>query len=137
MDPTKLTQGLEAIKGSDDFAYDSEAVAADARRAGVTAELVRAVFEFMEANAALDYGVPGALVHLVEELADAPYEAELLASIARRPTSHTLWMLNRVINGTRTAKRTKLIAAMRVAGTHPHADDEAKKNAAKFLKELD
>jgi len=53
----------------------------------------------MERNPDIDYGMPGPIVHFVEKFYGNGYEERLVESIKRKPTKHTLWMLNRVING--------------------------------------
>ena len=53
-----------------------------------------------EKNPDFDFGMPGALTHFLEKFYGNGYEEKLLKSIKRQPTKHTLWMLNRVINGT-------------------------------------
>ena len=47
-----------------------------------------------------DFGVPGTLTHFLETFYKKGYEERLIESIRRTPTKHTLWMLNRIINGT-------------------------------------
>jgi hypothetical protein len=69
----------------------------DASNTGVVA--VNPVLKFMEAHPEWDYGLPGPFVHFVERFYRQGYEQALVESIGRRPTPHTVWMLNRVING--------------------------------------
>ena len=45
-----------------------------------------------------DFGMPGAIVHYVEQFYKKGYEDLLIASVARRPTLHTVWMINRIKN---------------------------------------
>ena len=51
-----------------------------------------------EENPNFDFGMPGALTHFLESFYKNGYEEKLIESIHRKPTRHTLWMLNRVIN---------------------------------------
>lgn len=60
-----------------------------------------------EENPNFDFGMPGALTHFLESFYKNGYEEKLLESIHRRPTRHTLWMLNRIINGTNTNELKK------------------------------
>ena len=53
----------------------------------------------MERNPDINYGMSGPIVHFVEKFYGNGYEEMLVDSIKRKPTKHTLWMLNRVING--------------------------------------
>ena len=53
----------------------------------------------MERHPLTDFGSPGPIVHFVETFYKKGYEEELVNSIKRKPTLHTIWMLNRIING--------------------------------------
>jgi hypothetical protein len=87
----------------------------------------------MEKNPTLDFGSPGPLVHFVEKYYRNGYEPELLASVSRRPIVHTVWMLNRLINGTKEADlRNKYIDALKAAAAHPEASAGAKKRPRKY-----
>ena len=46
-----------------------------------------------------DFGMPGEIVHYMEWFYRHGYEELLMKSIERRPTIHTLFMMNRLING--------------------------------------
>lgn len=52
----------------------------------------------MERHPLSDFGMPGAIVHYVEKFYKKGYEDLLIASVIRRPTVHTVWMLNRIKN---------------------------------------
>ena len=58
----------------------------------------------MERHPLTDFGSPGPIVHFVERFYKKGYEEELLLSLKRMPTLHTVWMLNRIINGTDQAE---------------------------------
>ena len=58
----------------------------------------------MERHPLTDFGRPGPIVHFVERFYKKGYEEELLLSLKRMPTLHTVWMLNRLINGTDQAE---------------------------------
>lgn len=72
-------------------------------------QVVQEVLDLMERNPLVAFGGPGALVHYVETFSNRGYEEMLCASIERAPTVHTLWMLNRVINGEDDEKYMKLM----------------------------
>ena len=78
--------------------------------------------------------MPGPLVHFAERFYRKGYEAELTASLARRPTSHTAWMMNRVINGTSlAADKDGYLAALTQAAHHPAIDDQVRSDIAGFI----
>lgn len=100
-------------------------------------DTVAAVLHFMEAHPDLDFGTPGALVHFVERFHGHGYESLLLDSIARRPTAHTAWMLNRVINGAEDdASRTAYVHALRAAAAHPSIDADTAAEIAMFIEDI-
>ncbi len=74
----------------------------------------------------------GAKIHLAARLrAD---RGHILAQRADRAgTSHTAWMLNRVINGTKQQDdRTRLITIMQQARAHPLVDAKAVQQIDRF-----
>jgi hypothetical protein len=113
-----------------------QAIVEELPKSGTGLSAVRPILEFMEEHPELDLGAPGPLVHFVEEFYRKGYEAELLASIARRPTAHTVWMLNRIVNGVKNEReRQKLLVALEGAGKHPAADEATKQAVSEFLED--
>lgn len=138
MDRSLILKRLESIASVDDFASRSSDLVDEWKSEGVGLEAVEPVLEFIERHPALDFGMPGALVHFVERFHRNGYDERLLASLARRPTPHTAWMLNRLINGTSDpARRSALISAMKRVATDPSADPLTVTEASRFLEGLD
>lgn len=54
------------------------------------------LFQWLETNSQFDLGSPGPFVHFIEEELD--YFDLLVASINRKPTDVTVWMVNRIAN---------------------------------------
>jgi hypothetical protein len=82
--------------------------------------------------------MPGALVHFVEEFYQKGYQERLIKSISRKPTMLTVWMLNRVINGTHEPTTKKdLISMMRRAATNPNTDRQTLERIYGYLQHLD
>ncbi len=101
-------------------------------------ESVDPIFEFMEAFPDLHSGMPGALVHFVEEFYQKGYEERLIKSINRKPTKLTILMLNRVINGTYDPKtKGELISIMRQAAINPKSDRTTLERINGFLERLE
>jgi hypothetical protein len=91
----------------------------------------------MEEYPVIDFGTPGPLVHFLERFYGQGYEDKLILSIQRKPTAHTLWMLNRLINGARShEEKDRLIALMERATTNPAAHVDAIEQATRFLTRL-
>jgi hypothetical protein len=79
------------------------------------------------------FGTPGALVHAIESHR-SHYEDFLLTSLDRQPTATTVWMLNRIINAAPGAEKSQLVARLHRLQTHPHADEQARAEAAAFYR---
>ncbi len=124
---------LQAIDSGSVFAGTEEVIEA-LETSGGGLDAVRTILVFMEDHGSVDFGAPGPLVHFVERFYKNGYEALLLESVRRRPTGHTLWMLNRVLNGTKLpAERHPMIETLKLAVEHDQADEVTRKEATHFL----
>ncbi len=94
---------------------------------------VRILLRLLETNPDIDWGSPGPVVHAVEKFHKKGYEPLLLESVARAPTSHTLWMVNRVANGVESGMREQFLAAMRAAASRDDVAAEVRATAQRFL----
>ena len=83
-----------------------------------TAILMDPLFRILEKNSDFDFGMPGQIVHTLEKHYKKGLEEELFKSLNRKPTFYTLWMLNRIINGTSDAKEKECYMEMPVSYTH-------------------
>lgn len=134
----EISEQLLKIVSADDFASSSAKLTESWSAAHVGIESVEPILEFMEAHPHLDYGMPGALVHFVEEFDEDGYVERLTNSINRKPTMLTVWMLNRVINGTQEpATKMILASTMRNAAANPRADKKTVEEINHFLERLD
>ncbi|MDR1180755.1 MAG: hypothetical protein LBL13_02090 [Bacteroidales bacterium] len=61
-------------------------------------DFVEPILRFMEDFPEADFGQPGPLTHFVETFYGNGYEELLYQSVKRKPTLHTIWMVNRIIN---------------------------------------
>lgn len=130
-----IAEQLEAIASAEDFASSSAELTERWCAADVGFESVEPILQFMEKHPTLDYGMPGPLVHFVEEFYTKGYEEKLIECVSRNPTMMTVWMLNRVLNGTEDpAKRRTLIGALRQASSK--ADQPTHERIQGFLERL-
>ena len=137
MDTKNILNQLQGIASSANFSEQASALTQKWSGAPDSFDAVVPILQFMEGNPSLDYGMPGPLVHFLEEFLGKGYEQKLTQSIDRRPTSHTVWMLNRVINGTKSPEEKKhLIELLRKASTNPTTDIDARSIATRFLDRL-
>jgi len=126
MSPEQISKQLSGIASEDDFAYRADVLVDEWLAAGVGPELVEPILRFIEEHPDIDYGMPGPLTHFVEKYYRKGYEAKLIESIRRRPTFATVWMLNRIINGTKAdSEKQMFIAEMEKAKVHPRMDSDA------------
>ncbi len=94
------------------------------------------VFEIMETNPELDYGMPGPIVHFMESYYRRGYEEILLMSVKRMPTSHTVWMLNRVINDPNLNNRERYIEVLKSSLNREDISQIVKDDIESFLRYL-
>ena len=89
------------------------------------------LFHWFEANGQFDLGSPGPFVHFIEEELD--YFDLLAASINRKPTDLTIWMVNRIANSKTDPNDLRYwVDLLNVASVHPLADEAAVDSALDF-----
>jgi hypothetical protein len=122
---------LKMIVSSNDVETQSAQLVKELLQANEGVDAVDPILWCMENNSGIDFGSPGPLVQFVERFYKNGYEHKLVESIHRKPTTHTIWMLNRVINGAQTPEeKSELTATMEAAEMHPSSDTAAKRLAA-------
>lgn len=94
---------------------------------------VEKLLEFMENNPDIDYGMPGPIVHYMERKCMSDYNDLLYESVKRKPTIHTLWMLNRVINSPDFFDRQKYISLLEKISVDGNQTEMIKKEASMYL----
>lgn len=136
--PDRFRSSLDHIASAQPFEEASREIVEQWERQDVALEAVEPVLKFMEDNPAIDYGAPGPLTHFIERFHQSGYDEALLASLDRRPTPYTIWLLNRLINGTRDEnERDARIAAMHEIARSPSASEDARASAVDYLKPLE
>ncbi len=130
----RVTAQLEQAALEGDFEWKCDELAESWKAANLGIEIVEPILRFMEQHPGLDYGIPGALVHFVEQYYRKGYDDLLFQSVERRPTPHTICMLNRLINGCKSAEeRQRLLELLRFSRVHPLADENTVKEIDHFL----
>ena len=92
---------------------------------------VQSLLRLMERHPLTDFGSPGLIVHFVERFYKKGYEEELLLSLKRMPTLHTVWMINRLINGTDQAE--VYLDLLKEISENASYDKEIREEALHFL----
>jgi hypothetical protein len=130
-----IRQDLEILLA--DQLLDAHAVTPLAEEVAVHAEglqVVDLLLTLLERNQDLDWGAPGAVVHAVEKFYKKGYEALLFESLHRFPTSHTLWMANRIMTGVPNEQREPYLSMLQAAAERTDVSDEVRVTALHFLK---
>lgn len=127
----EIVANLEKYIDTDDFEYEMQQSIEKLVNQEIGIEAVEPLLLFMERHPMSYFGMPGAIVHFVEGLPGNDYEVLLVESIKRRPTLHTVWMLNRVINGSH--EPDKYIDLMREIVTRTDIEEAIKAAAEEFL----
>lgn len=94
----KLIKEMEEHIDCDDFEEVQERCMLQIEKENLGISAVEPLLLFMERHPLSDFSMPGAIVHYVEKFYKKGYEDLLIASVIRRPTVHTVWMLNRIKN---------------------------------------
>jgi len=125
---------LRDIAKADDFSSACSDLVERWEAGGVTPSVVSPILRFMRENPELDFGSPGSLVHLVEKFYRRGYEESLIESVQKVATPHTVWMLNRLINGADSPReKTYLVSILKSVTRSEIASPEARDVAAQFL----
>jgi hypothetical protein len=90
------------------------------------------IFKFIENCDGSDIGSPGPLVHLVEK--NYPdYVLQLLKSIKAKPTSSSIFLLNRILNSELDAKdRKEYLSLLKFLSQNEAVSDISRKEAYEF-----
>ncbi len=125
-----LLKQLEGLVGSDDFEFESEEIIEKLKAEGAGFEIVDNLFSIMEKHPLDDFGMPGAMVHFIENYYP-DYIPLLISSVQRSPAMHTVWMLNRCINGKNDTE--KLLSVLKDIANDDSLDKTIKDSAKSFL----
>ena len=97
----------------------------------VPSDTFRYFFRLMERLPDADFGSPGSLVHTMERHIGS-YEDMLAESVERKPTSLSIWMVNRILNG-KTSDRERWLRLLALAADHPQASEVTRNEARHFI----
>ncbi|MBR6968131.1 MAG: hypothetical protein IKH78_06310 [Ruminococcus sp.] len=125
-----LLKQLEEFVGTDDFEFESEEIMEKLKEEGAGFEIIEKLFSIMERHPLDDFGMPGAMVRFIEHFYP-DFVPLLIDSLKRTPTLHTVWMLNRCINGNNN--KEELLSVLKSAANNDTIDPAIKKSAQSFL----
>ena len=104
-----LIKEMEEQIDSDDFEEAQEKCLLQIEEEDLGISVVEPLLRFMERHPLSDFGMPGAIVHYMEQFYKKGYEDLLTASVVRRPTLHTVWMINRIKNAGESSDKYETI----------------------------
>jgi len=134
MKETQIVDQLSSIAFEEDLEQSSEELVEIWRSSSVGKQAIEPILMFMENHGSWDYGSPGPFVHFIEIFYGHGYEKLLVDSINRKPTLHTLWMLNRIINGEKEPERKRFyIKIMSECANNNLIDQAINERAIHFL----
>lgn len=128
----KFITELKNAMLNEDF-YETNEVIEKMKQEDNAFEYLPFIFDIMETNPELDYGMPGPVVHFMESYYRKGYEELLLKSVQKMPTSHTVWMLNRVINDPELSNRKMYIEVLESALNRKDISQTVRTDIEKFL----
>ena len=127
----EIIKKMEAQIDTDDFEYIQEECMSEIEKKDLGLSAVEPLLQFIERHPVSDFGMPGEIVHYLESLEG--YEDKLVDSINRRPTLHTVWMINRIKNtGENYEKYTKILNGVL---ERKDIEDEIKESVKEFLED--
>lgn len=106
----RLIKEMEEHIDCDDFEEVQEKCLSQIEKENLGISAVEPLLLFMERHPLSNFGIPGAIVHYIEQFYKKGYEDLLITSVIRRPTLHTVWMINRIKNaGENSDKYEKIL----------------------------
>ncbi|MNE18528.1 hypothetical protein D3C87_27220 [compost metagenome] len=99
-------------------------------------EAVESILKLMEKNPLVEFGTPGPLTHFIEKFykdRQDEYETCLKQSVEQKPTVHTVWLLNRVINGSKNEKQKEFIGILNSISKDQQIQKDIRDVADNFL----
>lgn len=125
-----LLDEIEQLVGSYDFEYEMEEIMNRIEAEGAGFEIVEKLLGIMERHPLDDFGMPGAMVHFIENY-HPEYIPILINSIKRSPALHTVWMLNRCING--SENKEEYINLLKQVADDEKLDKAIRESAQEFV----
>jgi hypothetical protein len=111
--PNELSRDMEYLKkavSNDNFIEVAYDLVDRIKESENPFHFVEPILQLMEEFPDADFGQPGPLIHFVETFYRNGYEELLYQSIKRKPTVHTVWMLNRMINDPKLINKETYVA---------------------------
>lgn len=95
-------------------------------------ELVEPILEIIGTHPRVDFGMPGDLVHFLEQFYKHGYEELLVSSVRKNPTAHNIWMVHRCFNDVNNPKREMFAKLMKKLKDDSSVSMDIKKEIDEF-----
>lgn len=95
-------------------------------------ELVEPILEIIGTHPRVDFGMPGDLVHFLEQFYKHGYEELLVSSVRKNPTAHNIWMVHRCFNDVNNPKREMFVELMKELKDDSSVSMDTKKEIDEF-----
>ena len=126
-----IIKKIEDNIDSDDFEWIMNECMEDIESNYNQLDSVQPLLQLMERHPFTYFGSPGEIVHFVEKFYKKGYEEKLISSLKRMPTVHTIWMLNRIINGADNSEY--YLDLLKQISKDKYYDKEIREEALHFL----
>jgi hypothetical protein len=93
-----IIRDVNTLSFEDGYWSKMESLASEIEEHNEGAIAIEAVLRLFEQFPQQDFGSPGPLVHAIESYYQRGYEDQLVESLKRCPTEHTVWLARRIIN---------------------------------------
>ena len=132
LDLKKLLLNLKQNACKDDFIEMCEEAVEHMSSIEETSEVIEPILKLFEEVDDADFGMPGPLVHYLESFYKSGYEEKLFESLNRKPTNHTLWMLNRILNSLDGDEKVEALKFLDDVISSGNADSSVLKEAVHY-----
>ena len=101
-----ITRLQNAAKEDEEYYMDDDLIDA-------INEYPEPILEIIGTHPRVDFGMPGDLVHFLEQFYKHGYEELLVSSVRKNPTAHNIWMVHRCFNDVNNPKREMFVELMK------------------------
>ncbi|MEO3946407.1 hypothetical protein [Gorillibacterium sp. CAU 1737] len=129
----EVIETLKEAVGEDHFIRVAYDVVDRIKESKTPFYFVEPILQLMEECPEADFGQPGPLTHFLETFYKNGYEERLVQSVKRKPTLHTVWLMNRIMNDPKLVNKDSYLDLLMEIRTRNTIDKAIKDRIALFL----
>lgn len=129
----EFIETLRKAVSEDDFINIAYDVVDSIKESETPFYFVEPILQLMEEFPEADFGQPGPLTHFVEMFYKNGYEELLYQSVKRKPTLHTIWMINRIINDPKLVNKESYLDLLNEIRNRNNVDKDIKDRINFFM----